>query len=211
MPRQKTNCNCKKASVAWGFSCQCCIYGFTIKQPLGKKKKCLRFSISSSTCETSFRAEHLCEEEKENLHWRDQHLSTVSLVLFFWAPFCRTGCTAAVYMESQNTKGHRSLRRGDVSLDVTQGSQMRKMGIRQFWMEPQLRTNSTQCRELSRMEVVRGPGVKGGRAQPYCWRVQGTSPVTLHGAFSWNGYLLGFSSLVKKKPQKLKNCLIERL
>lgn len=81
MPRQKTNCNCKRASVAWGFSCQCCIYGFTIKQPLGKKK-CLGFSIFQARewgitpCRTS------CWEEGKR-PWKrrkSQHRSLMDLV-----------------------------------------------------------------------------------------------------------------------------------
>lgn len=110
MPRQKTNCNCKKASVAWGFSCQCCIYGFTIKQPLGKKKK----EVSGIFCFFKHVWDlipcwvPLCEKGKENLHWRDRHLSSglfgALLLGSFLLDRANSGC-----MEGQNTKGRRSL------------------------------------------------------------------------------------------------------
>lgn len=89
MPRQKTNCNCKKASVAWGFSCQCCIYGFTIKQPLGKKrKKSLGFSIYQAHEQGITQCRGSCEEGEHHLQWPESLVELISCGTLWWASPC---------------------------------------------------------------------------------------------------------------------------
>lgn len=165
MPRQKTNCNCKKASVAWGFSCQCCIYGFTIKQPLGKRRSVWDFLFLQarvgphSVLSTSAKRKRKTCAEETNVSAASLWCSSLGLLA------AGQGAQCCLYGGSECRRAQKSAWRRCQSWcdsgfsDEENGDQAVLDGA------PRCSTNST-TQGIVPYGSSAWAGVRGGRAQP---------------------------------------------